>query len=207
MTEATCSVFQTQPSDNLETVLNTVGQLHDHMEVRIVNDKNETVPLGTPGELLVRGYNSMLGYYDDEIKTKETLSENGWVRTGDVFELYENGYGQIVGRIKDIIIRGGENISPREIEDLLMTHPDIKEVYVIGIPDERLGEVIGAFAKVENNKQLNAADIKEFCKDKISHFKIPKYFEILENFPKTTSGKVQKYKIKEDYLSKNKNKN
>lgn len=207
MTECTCVVFQTLPGDSDESVLNSVGYLHDHMEAKVIDEQGLPVPFGTPGELCIRGYNSMVGYFDDAEKTNAVLDSGGWVHTGDRFVLHEDGYGQIVGRIKDLIIRGGENISPREIEDLLITHPDILEVYVIGVPDERLGEDLCAFARLKNGAKLTVNDIRNFCDEKISHFKIPKTLVIVDEFPKTTSGKVQKFKILEDYLSNIENKN
>ena len=137
----------------------------------------------------------MLEYWDDPEKTKETIGNDKWLKTGDQFVLQEDGYGKIVGRIKEMIIRGGENIFPKEIEDFLSTHPNVAEVHVVGVPDERLGEEMCAFVKLKPETMLSHADMKHFCKGNIAHFKIPRYLEIVEDFPKTQSGKIQKFKL------------
>lgn len=198
MTENSAVSFQSLPGDSEDKVLHTVGHLTDHIEAKVVDTNGEMVPFGQPGELWIRGYFIMREYHEDDAKTKETVGLDRWLRTGDQFILNENGYGKIVGRLKDMIIRGGENIFPKEIEDFLNTHPDIIESHVIGVPDERLGEEICAFLRLRDGlDNLDQLDVKQYCKGKISHFKIPKYVKIIENFPKTTSGKIMKYKLYE----------
>uniref|UniRef100_A0A8D8VFM1 Medium-chain acyl-CoA ligase ACSF2, mitochondrial n=1 Tax=Cacopsylla melanoneura TaxID=428564 RepID=A0A8D8VFM1_9HEMI len=176
----------------------TVGKVLEHTEVKVVDSENRMVPLGQQGELLVRGYCNMLRYWGNEEKTKEMISEDGWLRTGDQFVLTEDGFGQVVGRLKDLIIRGGENIYPGEVEDFLTNHPDILEAYVYGVRDERMGEEIGASIRLQDNCSLSEADLREYCKGKISHFKVPRYIEFVQDFPKTTSGKIRKFILKEN---------
>ncbi|KAL5279664.1 ACSF2.2 family protein [Megaselia abdita] len=180
-----------------EDMLETVGHLNDHLEAKVVNRDGKVVPFGTPGELLVRGYSTMMGYFGDKEKTDEVMGTNGWYRTGDQFILREDGYGIVVGRLKEMIIRGGENIFPKEIEDLLNTHPDIIECYVVGVPDKRMGEEACVFLRIAEGKEMDIEKIQEFCKGKIAHFKIPKYCRVVSDFPKTLSGKIQKFKLTE----------
>lgn len=196
-TEGTAVAFETLPGDSDENVLHTVGHLQEHLEAKVIDTAGNCVPFGTPGELCIRGYSTMLGYWNDEQKTREILDKGKWMNTGDKFVLNENGYGKIVGRIKDMIIRGGENIAPKEVEDFLNTHPDILETHVIGVPDERMGEEVCAFVRLVADKLLPYDEMKAFCKGRMAHFKIPKFFRIVENFPKTSSGKVQKFKLRE----------
>lgn len=149
----------------------------------------------------------MLGFWGDEDKTKEVLDRDGWYKTGDQFVLRPDGYGNVVGRLKEVIIRGGENIYPREIEDLLNTHPEIIESYCIGVPDERLGEEVCAYVRVKDsasNTELIVDEVKQFCKGKIAHFKIPKHLRVVDQFPKTASGKIQKFKLLAMYNKENK---
>lgn len=201
LTETTCVCFQSMAEETQENVLKTVGHLGDHCEAKVVDGEGNIVPLGTPGELWIRGYTTMLGYWEDEQKTKETIDQDKWLRTGDQFVLREDGYGEIVGRIKEMVIRGGENIYPREIEDFLNSHPNVLETYCVGVPCERLGEEICAFVRLRNNdEKLDQDDVKKFCQGKLAHYKIPKYVRIVEQFPKTTSGKIQKFKLLEAFL-------
>lgn len=198
MTETVASGFQSLPDDDNSMVEEFVGHVVDNIEVKVIDRNGVTVPFGQPGELCIRGYCTMLGYWKDEAKTKETIDADKWLRTGDQFILYENGYAKIVGRLKEMIIRGGENLFPKEIEDFLHTHPNIQEAYVIGIPDEKMGEEVGAFIKRKDaSKPLTRDDIKEFCKNKIAHFKIPRYVVVVDEYPRTTSGKVQKVRFLE----------
>ncbi|XP_053692203.1 medium-chain acyl-CoA ligase ACSF2, mitochondrial-like [Sabethes cyaneus] len=198
MTEASAVIFQSLFNESKENVLQTVGHLMDHYEAKVVDENGNTVPLGASGELWVRGYGTMLGYWGDELKSKETIGPDRWLRTGDQFQLRQDGYGQIVGRIKEMVIRGGENIYPREIEDFLNTHSKILETHCIGVPDERMGEEICAYVRLRDSSQtMDHAEMKEYCKGKISHFKVPRYLRIVEDFPKTTSGKIQKFKLVE----------
>jgi medium-chain acyl-CoA ligase, mitochondrial len=197
MTETTAVIFQGLLNETDEQVLTTVGHIQDGIEAKVIDNLGNTVPFGTAGELCVRGYVTMLGYWDDMAKTQETIGNDRWLKTGDQFILREDGYGQIVGRLKDVIIRGGENLFPKEIEDFLNTHPDILESHCIGIPDERMGEEVCAFVRLQPSTMLDQAGLKEFGKGKIAHFKIPKYLRIIEEFPKTVSGKIQKFKLRE----------
>nr|XP_029709407.1 acyl-CoA synthetase family member 2, mitochondrial-like isoform X1 [Aedes albopictus] len=196
MTEASAVLFQSLFNESKENVLKTVGHLTDHYEAKVVDQDGNTVPFGTSGELLVRGYGTMLGYWGDEQKTKETIDVDKWLKTGDQFQLREDGYGKIVGRIKEMVIRGGENIYPKELEDFLCTHPKILETHCVGVPDERMGEEICAYVRLKDSTMsLEHAEMKAFCKGKIAHFKIPKYLRIVDSFPKTVSGKIQKFKL------------
>ncbi|XP_017467586.1 PREDICTED: acyl-CoA synthetase family member 2, mitochondrial-like [Rhagoletis zephyria] len=200
MTESTAVIFQSRPGDSMEQILNTVGHLQDHVEAKVIDAEGKTVSFGERGELCVRGYATMLGYYDDETKTKETIGRDKWLRTGDQFILQEDGYGRIVGRLKEMIIRGGENLFPKEIEDFLNTHPQICETHVIGVPCERFGEELCAFVRLDDSSaKVSREDIKAFAKGKLAHFKIPRYVIQIKNFPKTTSGKIQKFKLAELY--------
>ncbi|XP_065202713.1 medium-chain acyl-CoA ligase ACSF2, mitochondrial-like [Planococcus citri] len=197
MTETSATGFSTLLQDTEDIILSTVGKVTEHVEVKVIDEKGEIVPLGVPGELCCKGYQIMNGYYKDPVKTKEVLDEDGWLRTGDKFILRENGYGEIVGRIKDIIIRGGENIAPKEIEQLLIEHPDIVDVEVYGVSDTRLGEAVAAAVIKSPNSSLTERDIQEYCKGMIASYKIPQYVVFVEKFPKTMTGKIQKVKLKE----------
>ncbi|KAG5674730.1 hypothetical protein PVAND_004682 [Polypedilum vanderplanki] len=200
LTETSAIAFQSLPEDSSQSVEDYVGTVSNNLEVKVIDRDGNLVKFGEPGELCVRGYSVMLGYWNDEVKTKEVLGEDRWLKTGDQFILNENGVGKISGRYKEMIIRGGENLFPREIEDFLNTHEDILETHVIGIPDERMGEEVGAFIRVKDKtKKLTREEIKKFCKGKLSHFKIPRYVIIVDEFPKTTSGKIQKFKFPEMY--------
>ncbi|XP_055711510.1 medium-chain acyl-CoA ligase ACSF2, mitochondrial-like [Phlebotomus papatasi] len=200
MTETTGLSFASLPNDTDEQGLETIGYVLDHVEVKVIDKEGNPVPFGTPGELCTRGYLNMLKYWDDEEKTKEIIDKDGWLRTEDQFVLQEDGYGKIIGRLKEIINRGGENIYPKEIENFLATCPQIAEVNVLGVPDERLGEEICAFVRLRvGSESFTEKDIKEFCKGKIAFHKIPRYIEIVTEFPKTLSGKVQKFKLQEEF--------
>ncbi|XP_050428074.1 medium-chain acyl-CoA ligase ACSF2, mitochondrial-like [Adelges cooleyi] len=197
MTETSPCTFQNFPHDSEDKLLNTVGFVLDHVEAKVVDSQGHMVPFGTPGELLIRGYVNMTGYYNDPEKTKETIDSSGWLHTGDQFVLYEDGYGNHAGRLKEMIIRGGENIFPKEIEYFLETHPSITQAQVYGIPDDRMGEEICASIILKDGMTVKEEDIKLYAKGKISHFKIPKHIFIEKSFPKTGSGKVQKFKLRE----------
>lgn len=197
MTETTASIFQSLPGDSIDVVSNTVGYIQDHLETKVVDENGDMVPFGSPGELVIRGYSTMMYYWDEPEKTRKALSEDGWLKTGDKFVINKEGYGSIVGRLKDIIVRGGENIAPKEIEDLLNTHPDIVESQIVGVADERLGEELCAVLRVRNGANITLDDIKSFCSGRLAKFKIPRILKITEEFPKTASGKIQKYKLKE----------
>uniref|UniRef100_A0A8B9L652 Medium-chain acyl-CoA ligase ACSF2, mitochondrial n=1 Tax=Astyanax mexicanus TaxID=7994 RepID=A0A8B9L652_ASTMX len=183
------------PVDNLERKTETVGCIVPHTEAKVVNPTTGfTVPLGTQGELLIRGYCVMLEYWQDEAKTRECFTKDRWYKTGDIATLDEFGYCKIVGRIKDMVIRGGENIYPAEIEQFLHTHPKIQEAQVIGVKDERMGEEVCACIKLKAGQECTAEEIKNYCKGQISHYKIPRYITFVESYPLTVSGKVSKKK-------------
>ncbi|XP_046962672.1 medium-chain acyl-CoA ligase ACSF2, mitochondrial [Vanessa cardui] len=197
LTETTACVFQSLPGDSVDVVAESVGCVAAHTEVMVVDNKGEKLPFGVAGELMVRGYNNMICYWDEPEKTKNTIREDGWLHTGDKFILSPNGYGKIVGRFKDIIIRGGENIAPKEIEDQLITHPDIVDCQVIGVSDERLGEELCAVIIPREGAKFTLDNMTKHCTGKIARFKIPRLLKTVNEFPRTASGKIQRYKIKE----------
>ncbi|CAG9113715.1 unnamed protein product [Plutella xylostella] len=197
MTETTGSVFQSLPGETMERVTDTVGYLQDHVEVKVVDDDGRVVPFGSPGELLVRGYNTMACYWDEPAKTREALGDDGWLRTGDYFTLDADGYGRVVGRKKDIIVRGGENVAPKEIEDLLNAHPDILESQVIGVADARLGEELCAVVRLRDGACVTLADVTRHVTGRLARHKVPRLLRTVEEFPKTASGKILKYKLRE----------
>ncbi|XP_063917984.1 medium-chain acyl-CoA ligase ACSF2, mitochondrial-like [Zophobas morio] len=203
LTECTGSVFQSVPTGIKEESPKFVKYVQEHMEVKVIDEHDQTVPFGTPGELCVRGYSIMSGYWKDEEKTNDLIGQDGWLRTGDQFTLEEDGSGQVVGRIKDLIIRGGENVFPKEIEQFLITHPDILEVYVVGTPHKRLGEEVCACARIKPQSNLTLEDIVTFCKGKLAYFKIPTRMEIFDSFPRTAGGKIQKLKLQEMLSERN----
>jgi len=200
MTETSPLNFMSVPGDTSELQATTVGCIFDNVEAKVVDAYGKMVPFGTPGELWIRGYLNMLGYWDEDGKTKEVLGPDRWMKTGDQFVLQENGYGQVVGRIKDMIIRGGENIFPKEIEQVLEQHSEILEAQVIGVPDARMGEEVCACIRLVDGAQLTADQVKQYCKGKIAHFKIPRHVCFMVDFPKTVSGKIQKFKLQEMVL-------
>lgn len=195
-TEASPVITATTPDDPLDQWIDSVGKPLEHTEVKIVDGDKKIVPVNEKGELCVRGYCVFSGYYNDEEKTREVV-HNGWYHTGDEAIMNESGRVYIRGRIKDMIIRGGENVYPKEIEDFLYTHHAVEEVQVVGVPDERLGEQVCAWIKLKSGCSPCEEDIKNFCKGKLSHFKIPRYILFVDSFPKTVSGKVQKFKMRE----------
>ncbi len=197
MTETSPVSFQSSTSDPLERRVSTVGRIHPHVEVKIVDAEGRIVPPGTPGELLTRGYPVMLGYWDDEARTAEAIDPAGWMHTGDLATLDEEGYCNIVGRIKDMVIRGGENVYPREIEEFLYRHPKIQDVQVIGVPDDRYGEELCAWVKLRPGETVTGEDIRAFCDGQIAHYKIPRYYRFVDEFPMTVTGKIQKFVMRE----------
>lgn len=200
LTETTAVIFQSRAGDKIEQILNTVGHLLDHIEVKVVDAEGHIVQFGEPGELYVRGYATMLEYYDDVEKTKETIGIDKWLKTGDQFILQADGYGRIVGRLKEMIIRGGENIFPKEVEDFLNSHPKVIEAHVIGVPDERMGEECCAFVRLQDGiTTITRDEMKEYAKGKLAHFKVPRYVIRIDQFPRTASGKIQKFKLAEAY--------
>ena len=198
MTETSPVSTQTRRDDSLARRVGTVGRVHPHVEVKVVDpDAGRTVARGEPGELCTRGYSVMLGYWNDEQATREAIDAARWMHTGDVAVVDDDGYFRITGRIKEMIIRGGENIYPREIEEFLYTHPAIEDVQVIGVPDERYGEIVCAWVVRKEGAELDEHELKEFCRGKIARFKIPHYVRFVDSFPMTVTGKVQKFRMRE----------
>jgi fatty-acyl-CoA synthase len=198
MTETSPVSTQTRRDDPLEKRVGTVGQVHPHIEVKIVDPETGlTVRRAEAGELCTRGYSVMLGYWDDEEATRQAIDQARWMHTGDLATMDDDGYINIVGRIKDMIIRGGENIYPREIEEFLYTNPAIADVQVIGVPNERYGEVVCAWVVLKPGATLDEDELKEFCRGKIARFKIPQYVRFVDSFPMTVTGKIQKFLMRE----------
>jgi fatty-acyl-CoA synthase len=197
MTETSPVSFQSSADDPLERRVSTVGRIHPHIEVKIVALDERIVPCDTPGELLTRGYSVMRGYWGDEENTREAIDAARWMHTGDLATIDADGYCNIVGRLKDMVIRGGENIYPREIEEFLYTHPDIADVQVFGVPDSQYGEQLCAWIRVRQGATLTEQDVAEFCKGTIAHYKVPTYIRFVDEFPMTVTGKVQKYVIRQ----------
>jgi fatty-acyl-CoA synthase len=198
MTETSPVSTQTSPHDGLDKRVGTVGQIHPHVEIKITDPATgRTVPRGEPGELLTRGYSVMLGYWDDPVRSAEAIDPARWMHTGDLATMDTDGYINIVGRIKDMIIRGGENVYPREVEEFLYSHPDIEDVQVIGVPDARYGEEIMAWVRARPGASVDAEAIRDYCRDRIARFKVPRYVKFVDEFPLTVTGKVQKYKMRE----------
>jgi fatty-acyl-CoA synthase len=197
MTETSPVSFQTGKHDSIEKRTTTVGRVHPHVECKIIDEHGRIVPRGTPGELCTRGYLVMLGYWNDPENTARAIDAARYMHTGDIAVMDAEGYVNISGRIKDMVIRGGENVYPREIEEFLYTHPGVKDVSVIGVPDERYGEELCAWIVPQPGATVDLASIQEFCKGKIAHYKIPRYVKIVDVFPMTVTGKVQKFKMRE----------
>jgi fatty-acyl-CoA synthase len=200
MTETSPVSCQTRVDDDLERRTSTIGRVHPHVEVKVVDPvSGETVERGQPGELCTRGYSVMLGYWDDEEKTREAIDGDGWMHTGDLAVMREDGYCNIVGRIKDIVIRGGENIYPREVEEFLYSHPDIEDVQVVGVPDEKYGEELCAWIKMrEGADPLDPDAVRAYATGKLAHYKIPRYVLVVEEFPMTVTGKIRKVQMREE---------
>jgi fatty-acyl-CoA synthase len=197
MTETSPVSTQTMTDDPLEKRTATVGRVHPHIEVKIVDADGRILPRDTPGELCTRGYSVMLGYWDNPEATAGAIDAARYMHTGDIATMDDDGYVNISGRIKDMVIRGGENVYPREIEEFLYTHPAVKDVQVIGVPDEKYGEELCAWVILNDGAQADEQQIKDYCKGQIAHYKIPRYVMFVEGWPMTVSGKVQKYKMRE----------
>lgn len=197
-TESSPVITQTRADDSIEKRVATVGKPHAEVEVKIVDPAtNEKVASGVPGELCTRGYHIMKGYYKNTEATKQAIDEDGWLHTGDIAVEDEDGYIAVTGRIKDMVIRGGENIYPREIEEFLYQHPSVQDVQVVGVPDPKYGEELMAWVILKDGEQLQAEELRDYCKGKISHHKIPRYIELTKEYPMTASGKIQKFKLRE----------
>jgi fatty-acyl-CoA synthase len=200
MTETSPVSFQSSTDDPLERRVATVGRIFPHTEVKIVDGEGRIVPRGTPGELLTRGYCVMLGYWNDAERSAESIDRAGWMKTGDLATIDDEGYCNIVGRIKDMVIRGGENLYPREIEEFLYRHPKIQDVQVIGVPDPRYGEELCAWVKLRDGEAATPDEIKAFCQGQIAHYKIPRYIKFVDAYPMTVTGKVQKFLMREETI-------
>ncbi|WP_338701770.1 AMP-binding protein [Bradyrhizobium sp. 26S5] len=197
MTETSPVSFQSATDDPLERRVSTVGRIHPHVEVKVVDLDGKVVPRGGRGELCTRGYSIMLGYWDEKEKTSDVLDANGWMHTGDLAVIDDEGYCNIVGRIKDMVIRGGENLYPREIEEFLYRHPKIQDVQIFGVADQRYGEELCAWVRVRQGETLTADEVRAFCQGQIAHNKIPRYVEFVEEFPMTVTGKIQKFVMRD----------
>jgi fatty-acyl-CoA synthase len=197
MTETSPVSFQSTTHDPLERRVDSVGRIHPHVEVKLVDERGRIVPRGTPGELCTRGYSVMLGYWEDPERTREAIDEARWMHTGDLAVIDADGYCTIVGRLKDMIIRGGENVYPREVEEFLYTHPKVQDVQVFGVPDAKFGEQVCAWVQLREGCECSEAEIQSFCRHHLAYFKVPHYVRFVDAFPMTVTGKVQKYVMRE----------
>ena len=197
MTETSPVSFQSGTGDPVERRVSTVGRVQPHLEVKIVDNDGRIVPRGVAGELCTRGYSVMLGYWNDLDRTRDAIDEAGWMHTGDLATIDDEGYCNIVGRIKDMVIRGGENLYPREIEEFLYRHPKILDVQVVGVPDAKYGEELCAWIIVRDGEELSADEVRAFCQGQIAHHKVPRYIKFVDAFPMTVTGKIQKFQIRE----------
>ena len=197
MTETSPVSFQSSTDDPLDKRVSTVGRIHPHLQVKIVDSQGRVVPRGCAGELLTRGYSVMKGYWADPERTRDAIDESGWMHTGDLAVLDVDGYCNVTGRLKDMLIRGGENIYPREIEEFLYRHPKVQAVQVFGVPDEKYGEEVCAWIQLRPATSATEEEIREFCRAQIAHYKIPRYVRFVTEFPMTVTGKAQKYLMRE----------
>ncbi|MEN2428695.1 AMP-binding protein [Chromobacterium vaccinii] len=202
MTETSPVSLQSATDTPLEQRVATVGAVHPHVEVKIVDADGGIVPRGQSGELCVRGYSVMLGYWEDEEMTRAVIDADGWMRTGDLAAMGGDGAVNIVGRLKDMVIRGGENVYPREIEEFLYRHPKIQDVQVVGVPDARYGEELCAWIRLRDGERATEDEIRSFCQGQIAHYKIPRYIEFVDGFPMTVTGKIQKYLMRRTMVEK-----
>jgi fatty-acyl-CoA synthase len=200
MTETSPVSFQSSPEDPLERRVSTVGRIQPHMEAKVIDAEGKTVPRGAVGELCTRGYAVMLGYWEDPERTAEAIDAEGWMHTGDLGTLDGQGYCNIVGRAKDMIIRGGENVYPREVEEYLYRHPKIADVAVIGVPDAKYGEEVCAWVRLHAHVTALEEEVRDFCRGQIAHYKIPRYVRFVDSFPTTVTGKVQKYLMRQQMI-------
>ena len=200
MTETSPVSFQSNINDPLDKLVGTVGQVHPFVEVKIIDGDGFSIERGQQGELCTRGYSVMQDYWDDQSLTNEAIDGAGWMHTGDLSIMSDDGYVKITGRVKDTIIRGGENISPREIEEFLYLHNDIEDVQVFGVPDDKYGEQICAWIKLKEGHDLDEEKVKAWCKGQIAHFKVPRYVYFVDVFPMTVTGKIQKFKMRDQMI-------
>jgi fatty-acyl-CoA synthase len=190
---------QTRLGTPLAKQVGTVGQVHPHLEIKIVDPQTgPDMPIGVQGELCTRGYSVMLGYWENDDATRAAIDSARWMHTGDLATMDEEGYVNIVGRIKDMIIRGGENVYPREVEEFLYGHPKVQDVQVIGVPDARYGEEVMAWVRLREGQEATAEEIRDYCRGKIAHFKVPRYVKFVDAFPMTVTGKVQKFLMRQE---------
>ncbi|QRP63936.1 AMP-binding protein [Rhodanobacter sp. FDAARGOS 1247] len=197
MTETSPVSFQTVPDDPLERRVDSVGRIHPQLEVKLVDEAGQVVPRGSTGELCTRGYSVMLGYWDDPARTAEVIDEARWMHTGDLAVIDADGYCSIVGRLKDMIIRGGENVYPREIEEFLYGHPKIRDVQVFGVPDPKFGEQVCAWIVLRDGVSASVAEIQDYCRHHLAYYKVPHYVRFVDTFPMTVTGKIQKYLMRD----------
>jgi fatty-acyl-CoA synthase len=198
MTETSPVSFQSDTDDPVDKRVATVGRIHPHVEVKVIDpDNGRIVSRGEPGELCTRGYVVMLGYWENQEATAAAIDRAGWMHTGDLATLDADGYANIVGRIKDMVIRGGENIYPREVEEFLYQHPAVSDVQVVGVPDEKYGEELCAWVRLKEGETVDGDELREWCQGRIATFKIPRYWRFVDAFPMTVTGKVQKFKMRE----------
>ncbi len=200
MTETSPVSTQSSVDDPLERRVSTVGRVQPHIEVKIVDTQGRVVPRGTTGELCTRGYSVMRGYWNDDEKTRDAIDAAGWMHTGDLATMDDEGYVNIVGRLKDMVIRGGENVYPREIEEFLYRHPKVQDVQVVGVPDVKYGEELCAWVKLRDGQSATADEIREFCRGQIAHYKIPRHIRFVDGFPMTITGKVQKFVMRQETI-------
>ena len=200
MTETSPVSFQTDTHDSFERRVSTVGRVHPHVQVKIVDAQGRCVPRGVQGELHTRGYSVMKGYWEDAEKTREVLDDAGWMHTGDLGVIDAEGYANITGRLKDMVIRGGENVYPREIEEFLYRHAKVQAVQVCGVPDVKFGEEVCAWIQLKPGISSSAEEIREFCQNQIAHYKVPRYIRFVTEFPMTITGKVQKFAMREHMI-------
>jgi fatty-acyl-CoA synthase len=202
MTETSPVSTQTRVDTPFEQRVGTVGVVHPHLEIKVVDPSTgQTLPLGQPGEFCTRGYSVMLGYWQDKAATERAIDKDGWMHSGDLATFDKDGYVNIVGRIKDMIIRGGENIAPREIEEFLLTHPAICDASVIGVPDAKFGEEVMVWVRLNPNATLTADELRDYCKGRIAHYKVPRYVKFVREFPMTVTGKIQKFAMREQSIA------
>jgi fatty-acyl-CoA synthase len=200
MTETSPVSFQSRIDDPVERRVTTVGRIHPHVEVKIIDSLGSLVPIGSVGELCTRGYSVMRGYWGEDALTAESIDRAGWMHSGDLAVIDRDGFCNIVGRIKDMLIRGGENVYPREVEEYLIKHPKVQAVQVFGVPDKRLGEEVCAFVVLKPGRTATVEEIRSFCQGKVAHFKIPRYVRFVAEFPMTATGKPQKFMMREQMI-------
>ncbi|MGH8110613.1 MAG: AMP-binding protein [Rhodanobacteraceae bacterium] len=204
MTETSPVSFQTGGDDDLGDRVSSIGRVQPHLQCKVIDSAGDVVPRGTPGELCTRGYSVMLGYWNDEEKTREVLDPEGWMHTGDLISIDERGYGNVVGRLKDMVIRGGENVYPREVEEFLYKHPAVQDVTVVGVPDDKYGEELCAWIIVKAGQDPDAVTIeaiRTFCEGRIAHYKVPRYVRVVHEFPMTVTGKIRKFEIRKRMIA------